>query len=150
MVHSDNLKNFQTLEDFTKPEVTIVVTTGTFDEMVTSKFLPNATQKSMPGISKAQLVTEVLSSRVDACILETPDNTKLYKDQYGDEIKSIPDITEAVETENAGWALPKGDAEFQKYVSDFLAEQIKNGTMDSLIQTWVKPEYILHYNLKLQ
>jgi ABC-type amino acid transport substrate-binding protein len=88
-------------------------------------------------------VTEVLSGRVDASGLETPVNTALYKEQHGGEIKFIPDVDHPVTEVPSSWTLKKGDAEFQKYVSDFLAEQVANGFMDELKAKYLKPEFIL-------
>jgi polar amino acid transport system substrate-binding protein len=143
MVLTDNPKNFQTIEDLNKPEVKIVVTTGAFDETVTTKYIPKATQKSVPGIQIAQLVTEVISGQVDACTLETPVNTGLYKEQYGDLIKFIPDALHPVEVIGTNWAVPKGDTVLQTYISKFLQEQFDNGYMEELNAKYMTKKYLV-------
>jgi ABC-type amino acid transport substrate-binding protein len=143
MVRSDNPKHFHTLADLNKPDTKIVVTTGGFDEIATTKYIPEAGRKSIPGVSIPQVVAEVISRRVDACGLETPVNTALYKGQYGDQIAFIPDTGHPVTEVPASWTFKKGDEKFHKYLNNFLGEQVKNGTLGQLKTKFLKAEYIL-------
>jgi polar amino acid transport system substrate-binding protein len=141
MVRSDNPK-IKSFVDLNSPDVTIIISTGGYEDAATQKMLPKAKLKRVPGASVAQEVAEVMAGRVDANPLETPLNTALYKEEYGDQVTFYPDIGHpAIEVPSA-WTLKKGDKEFQTYLSDFLARLIADGTMDSLKKKYLQKQYI--------
>jgi len=142
MVRSDNQK-VKSVEDLNSPNVTIIISTGGFEDVATHKFLPKATLKRVPGASVAQEVAETMAGRVDANPIETPLNTTLYKEEYGDKITFIPDIDHPATQTPAAWTLKKGDTEFQKYLSDFVARAIADGTMAALKAKYLQKKYIM-------
>lgn len=141
-VRADNPKNLRTLEDLNRPEITVVTTVGGFDQIATQKYLPKATLKSVPGISIPQQVAEVIARRVDVAPVETPVNTALFKGEYGDQIRFIPDVDHPVTTIPVAWTFTKGDSKFQTHISEFLAEEIKNGSVAKINAQYMKPEFI--------
>jgi ABC-type amino acid transport substrate-binding protein len=142
MVRSDNPKKLKTLDDLNSPDVTVIVTTGGYEDAATSKTLPKATMKRVPGINLAQQVIEVMAGRADACPVETPLNTALYKEEYGDQILFIPDINHPAIEVPSSWTLKKGDTEFQAYLTAFLDRVIADGTMATLKKKYLQKQYI--------
>jgi ABC-type amino acid transport substrate-binding protein len=142
MVRSDNPK-VKSVEDLNSSNVTIVISTGGFEDVASQKFLPKATLKRVPGLTAAQEVAEVIARRVDAGPLETPLNTALYKQEYGDQITFFPDVGHPAFQTPASWTLKKGDTEFKTYLSEFLARAFADGTMDKLKAKYLQKEYIL-------
>lgn len=140
-VRADNPKNLRTLDDLNRPEVTIVASVGGYDQIVTQELLPKATLKTIPGLAIPQQVAEVISRRVDGAPLETPVNTTVFKAQY-QELRFIPDADHPVRTIPGAWTFTKGDSKFQKYISEFLAEETANGTVAKLNAQYMKPEFI--------
>ena len=142
MVKADNPKNLQTLDDLNKSDVNIIVTTGGYEDAATAKVLPNATVKRVPGITLAQQVIEVVSGRADACPVETPLNTALYKEEYGDQIRFVPDVDHPAVEVPSSWTLTKGDTEFQAYLTAFIDKVIADGTMANLKAKYLQKQYI--------
>lgn len=142
MVRSDNPK-VKSVEDLNSSDVTIIISTGGFEDVATQKFLPKATLKRVPGASVAQEVAETMAGRVDANPLETPLNTSLYKEEYGDKVTFFPDVDHPATEVPSAWTLRKGDTEFQKYLSDFVQRAIDDGTMAALKAKYLQKEYIL-------
>lgn len=142
MVKADNPKNPQTLDDLNKSDITVIVTTGGYEDAATSKTLPNATIKRVPGINVAQQVLEVMAGRADACPVETPLNTALFQEEYGDQIRFIPDVDHPAIEVASSWTLKKGDTGFQDYLTAFLDKVIADGTMANLKAKYLQKQYI--------
>jgi len=142
LVKADNPKNPQSLEDLNDADITVIVTTGGYEDAATTKTLPNATIKRVPGINVAQQVVEVMAGRADAAPVETPLNTALFKEEYGDQIRYVPDVDHPAIEVASSWTLQKGDTGFQDYLTAFLDRVIADGTMQALKDKYLQKQYI--------
>lgn len=142
-VRTDNPKNLKTMEDINKPDVTVLVGIGSFDETAAQKYLANANIKAVAvGGGVAQFVAELIAGRTDVISLESPVNTRLYKSIHGDAISYIPPADQPLQSDPVGYTVPDGDKEFADYVTAFEEELRKSGEIDKLFDKYAVPEFI--------
>lgn len=142
-VRSDNAKNLKTMEDINRPDVTVLVGIGSFDETAAAKYLPKANIKPVAvGGGVAQFVAELIAGRTDVISLESPVNTRLYKSIHGDLLLFIPAADKPLQSDPVGYTVPDGDKEFADYVTAFEEELRKSGEIDKLFDKYSVPEFI--------
>ena len=129
---------YQTLDDLNDPSVTAIVSVGSYGETVVDTYIPNATKRTVAGITNVQALAEVLTGRVDVEVIETPFTTRRVKARYGDEVRFIPDVTEPLQSDFVAYGLPEGDTEFVEYVNVFLADLRAANAIEALFDKYVE------------
>jgi len=129
---------YQTLDDLNDPSVTAIVSVGSYGETVVDTYIPNATKRTVAGITNVQALAEVLTGRADVEVIETPFTTRRVKARYGDDVRFIPDVTEPLQSDFVAYGLPEGDSEFVEYVNAFLADLRAANAIEPLFDKYVE------------
>jgi len=132
-------KRFKSLDDFDKPEVTIVVNQSVSSHDFVVRRLPHATLRVLPTGNLDQPLTEVMLGQADAAFADVPSVTRF--------VEAHPGKVETLFYENppvlvgAGFMLPQGDyrwAAFLNVAIDFLES---TGEIRRLSQKYDVPYY---------
>jgi ABC-type amino acid transport substrate-binding protein len=134
----DDLKG---VEDLNRTGVTIATATGTGNEQMTQKLLPNAKIKSMVVPSNFTLVQEVVSKRVDAAVQDGSATAALLK--IHPELKALPpDVLDApFNPTPVAWAVRKGDDVFRNFLSQYLLAMKKAGVIEAAFNEYSQVKY---------
>ena len=127
LVLKKNLKKFSTWDSLNKKNVTIATTLGTSQEEKAKEFFPNSKLKSIE--APARDFQEVLAGRADGNITSSTEANKLVI-KYP-QLAIVPDG----EKNPAFLAMmvPKGDKEWNDYVSNWIKAKQSSGFFKSLL-----------------
>jgi ABC-type amino acid transport substrate-binding protein len=141
---ANNPKNLTTIEAFNKPEVIFAVPSGSWSESVAKEVAPNATMKGFGQSTSADLIQEVVAGRADAVILDTPIQTTVALDAFGDKIRIIPGHNKPLDVRacKVGYGYKKGDTKMGEYIDGFVSKMRSSGKLDQLITQFMKPDQI--------
>src|SRR5581483_12053146 len=108
---ANNPKGLTTVESFNRPEVVFAVPSGSWSESVAREVAPKATLKAFGQSTSADLIQEVVAGRADAVILDTPIQTTVALDAFGDKIRIIPGHNKPLDVRacKVGYGYKKGD-----------------------------------------
>jgi ABC-type amino acid transport substrate-binding protein len=141
---SNNTKNLTTIEAFNKPEVIFAVPSGSWSESVAKEVAPNATMKGFAQSTSADLIQEVVAGRADAVILDTPIQTTVALDAFGDKIRILPGHNKPLDVRacKVGYGYKKGDTKMRDYIDAFVGKMRSSGKLDALVTQYMKPDQI--------
>ncbi|HVX98698.1 MAG TPA: transporter substrate-binding domain-containing protein [Pseudorhodoplanes sp.] len=141
---TNNPKNLTTLEAFNRPEVVFAVPTGSWSESVAKEVAPKATMKGFAQSTSADLIQEVVAGRADAVILDTPIQTTVALDAFGDKIRILPGHNRPLDVRacKVGYGYKKGDTKMREYMDNFVGKMRSSGKLDALIAQFMKPDQI--------
>lgn len=141
---ADNDKGLTSLEAFNRPEVVFAVPGGSWSEAVAKEVAPNATMKVFGQSTSADLIQEVIAGRADAVVLDTPIQTTVALDAFGDQIRIFPGHNKPLDVKacNVGYAHMKGDEKMAEYVAQFTRKLRDSGELDKLVQQYMTAEQI--------
>lgn len=141
---SNNPKNLTTVESFNKPEVIFAVPSGSWSESVAKEVAPNATLKGFAQSTSADLIQEVVAGRADAVVLDTPIQTTVALDAFGDKIRIVPGHNKPLDVRacKVGYGYKKGDTKMRDYIDAFVAKMRSSGKLDALVTQFMRPDQI--------
>ncbi|MFV0482269.1 MAG: transporter substrate-binding domain-containing protein [Campylobacteraceae bacterium] len=121
----------KTWKDLDKPEFTIVTKLGVSGEVAARKLFKNAKIKTFG--TEAESVQEVINGNADAYIFDKPFND-MFMAQKGKGL--VIHLTEELTYEPLGWAIKKGDPDFENWLVNFLNQIKHDGTYDRIYNKW--------------
>jgi len=141
---ANNQKELNSIEAFNKPNVIFAVPTGSWSESVAKEVAPNAAIKGFSQSTSADLIQEVVAGRADAVILDTPIQTTVALDAFGDKIRIFPGHNKPLDVRacKVGYGYKKGDTKMADYIDGFLAKMRSSGKLDALVTQFMKPDQI--------
>ena len=143
-VAANNTKGLNSIEAFNKPEVVFAVPSGSWSESVAKEVAPNATMKGFGQSTSADLIQEVVAGRADAVVLDTPIQTTVALDAFGDKIRVFPGHNKPLDVRacKVGYGYKKGDTKMRDYIDGFVAKMRSSGKLDALVTQFMKPDQI--------
>lgn len=120
------------LDDFNKPEITIVARIGTTAAAAAKKFLPNATIRLFD--DEGQALQEVLNKRAAAMVSSQPFpefQTLKYEDRL-----YLPLNGKTFTKEPIGFAIQKGDADFLNFLNNWIRVRNTDGWLQERYDYW--------------
>jgi len=141
---ANNPKGLTTVASFNRPEVVFAVPAGSWSESVAREVAPLAQIKGFGQSTSADLIQEVLAGRADAVVLDTPIQTTVALDAFGDKIRIVPGHNKPLDVRacKVGYGYRKGDTKMRDYVDGFIAKMRSSGKLDALITQYMKPDQI--------
>jgi ABC-type amino acid transport substrate-binding protein len=141
---ADNPKGLTTVEAFNRPEVVFAVPSGSWSESVAKEVAPQAQMKGFGQSTSADLIQEVVAGRADAVVLDTPIQTTVALDAFGDKIRIVPGHNKPLDVRacKVGYGYRKGDAKMRAYVDGFVAKIRSSGKLDALVTQFMRPDQI--------
>jgi polar amino acid transport system substrate-binding protein len=139
-IRKDNPKNFKTLDDLNKPEVTIAFVTGASDDETTRRYLPKATYRAIPNASTADLLSELESKRSDAVCTGSflaQAITSKYPYYF---LPTAADKPNGLDAVGVSWGVPKGNPDLMDALNKFIDQETKNGDIAKLKAEWFTEE----------
>lgn len=133
--------SYHTLQDLNNPKVTIALSTNTFQQEITTKMLPKATQRALPNASVASLISELASGRSDAIsipsFLEAAITSRFP-------YRAIPPGDKGVDPTGVAWGVRKGNnGTFLTFMNNFINQERRNGTIERLLKQYITPKNAL-------
>lgn len=141
---SNNTKGLTSIDAFNRPEVVFAVPSGSWSESVAREVAPNATIKGFGQSTSADLIQEVVSGRADAVILDTPIQTTVALDAFGDKIRILPGHNKPLDVRacKVGYGYRKGDTKMRDYIDAFVSKMKSSGKLDALVTQFMRPDQI--------
>ena len=141
---ADNPKGLNDLAAFNKPDVIFAVPSGSWSESVAREVAPKATIKGFGQSTSADLIQEVIAHRADAVVMDTPIQTTVALDSFGNTIKIYPGQNKPLDVRacKVGYGFRKGDAKMHAYLETFINNLRSSGKLDALIKEYMRPEQI--------
>jgi polar amino acid transport system substrate-binding protein len=141
---ADNPKNLTSLEAFNRQEVVFAVPGGSWSEAVAQEVAPNATLKVFGQSTSADLIQEVVAGRADAVVLDTPIQTTVALEAFGDQISIFPGHNQPLDVKacKVGYGYKKGDAAMAEYINNFMREMRDSGELDALVEEYMTADQI--------
>ena len=141
---ANNPKGLTTVASFNRPEVVFAVPAGSWSESVAREVAPLAQIKGFGQSTSADLIQEVVAGRADAVVLDTPIQTTVALDAFGDKIRIVPGHNKPLDVRacKVGYGYRKGDTKMRDYVDGFVAKMRSSGKLDALITQYMKPDQI--------
>lgn len=141
---ANNPKGLNSIEAFNKPNVIFAVPSGSWSESVAKEVAPNATMKGFSQSTSADLIQEVVAGRADAVILDTPIQTTVALDAFGDKIRIFPGHNKPLDVRacKVGYGYKKGDTKMRDYIDNFVAKMRSSGKLEALVTQFMKPDQI--------
>lgn len=141
---ANNPKGLTTVASFNRPEVVFAVPSGSWSESVAKEVAPLATIKGFGQSTSADLIQEVVAGRADAVVLDTPIQTTVALEAFGDKIRIVPGHNKPLDVRacKVGYGYRKGDTKMRDYVDGFVAKMRSSGKLDALITQYMKPDQI--------
>jgi polar amino acid transport system substrate-binding protein len=141
---ANNPKGLTTVASFNRPEVVFAVPSGSWSESVAKEVAPLATIKGFAQSTSADLIQEVVSGRADAVVLDTPIQTTVALEAFGDKLRIIPGHNKPLDVRacKVGYGYRKGDTKMHDYIDGFVAKMRISGKLDALITQYMKPDQI--------
>lgn len=125
--HKGRITDARQLDD---PKITIATKLGTSGDITATRMMTRAKIKRFETESDAAL--EVKNGRADAFVYDFP-FLAIYAAQYPEGVGLLP---EPFTKEALGWAIRKGDPDFENWLNNFLLAIRNDGTYDVLYQRW--------------
>ena len=141
---ADNPKNLTKIEDFNRPEVVFAVPAGSWSESVAKEVAPKATHKAFGQSTSADLIQEVVAGRADAVVLDTPIQTTVALDAFGNKLRIIPGHNKPLDVRacRVGYAYRKGDTKMRDYVDGFVKRIRESGELEALVKRFMTADQI--------
>ena len=141
---ANNPKGLTTIAAFNRPEVVFAVPAGSWSESVAKEVAPLAQIKGFGQSTSADLIQEVVAGRADAVVLDTPIQTTVALEAFGDKIRIVPGHNKPLDVRacKVGYGYRKGDTKMRDYVDGFVAKMRSSGKLDALITQYMKPDQI--------
>lgn len=141
---ADNPKGLTSLAAFDRPEVVFAVPSGSWSESVAKEVAPKATLKGFGQSTSADLIQEVIAGRADAVVLDTPIQTTVALDAFGDKIKIFPGHNKPLDVRacKVGYGYRKGDTKMHDYIDNFISKLRSSGKLEALITEYMRPDQI--------
>jgi ABC-type amino acid transport substrate-binding protein len=141
---ANNPKGLTTVESFNRPEVIFAVPSGSWSESVAKEVAPKATLKGFGQSTSADLIQEVVTGRADAVVLDTPIQTTVALDAFGDKIRIVPGHNKPLDVRacKVGYGYKKGDTKMRDYMDAFVAKMRSSGKLDALVTQFMRPDQI--------
>ncbi len=133
LTNKEKAGNFKSLEDFNKPEVTIVTRTGSTPALYIKKILPKATVRQFA--DEAPCVEEVLSGRAHAFLTTAPLGSFSVADNPQKLFLPI-EITDYKEP--IGMAVKKGDTKTLEKINAWIKARHEDGWLKEREAYWFK------------
>jgi len=139
-----NPKNLNSLEAFDRPEVVFAVPTGSWSESVAKEVAPKATLKGFGQSTSADLIQEVVAGRADAVVLDTPIQTTVALDAFGNKIAIFPGHNKPLDVRacKVGYGYRKGDTKMRDYIDAFVSKLRSSGKLEALVTEYMRPDQI--------
>ncbi|HEX4870823.1 MAG TPA: transporter substrate-binding domain-containing protein [Nevskiaceae bacterium] len=125
--HRDRITVYSQLND---PQYVVATKLGTSGDLVAQRLLPKAKIRQFE--TEADAALEVRNGRADAFVYDLPYNA-VYASQYP---QGVVHLEEPFTKEPLGWAIRKGDPDFENWLNHFLDAIRNDGTYDLLYQRW--------------
>lgn len=125
--HKGKITDARQLDD---PNITIATKLGTSGDITATRMMTRAKIKRFETESDAAL--EVKNGRADAFVYDFP-FLAIYAAQYPEGVGLLP---EPFTKEALGWAIRKGDPDFENWLNNFLLAIRNDGTYDVLYRRW--------------
>lgn len=126
----DEVKSVHDLND---SRFRVASTIGTTGEFAAKRTLPKAQYFSYE--TQQECVVEVMNSKIDAFIYDSPYNAVAYARMGSDKLVFLD---EPFTHEPLGWGIVKGNPELLAWMNNFLLEIKGNGTYDKIYKKWFK------------
>ncbi len=128
--HEGTVTSYKDLND---SKYTVASKLGTTGEMAVKRMIPKATYKSFEAENEGAM--EVLSGKADAFVYDLPFCAVFYAQQG--EGKMIF-LDEPFTWEPLGWAINKGDPDFENWLNNFLRQVKNDGRYDRMYDKWIR------------
>lgn len=112
------------------PKYSIATKLGTSGDITATRMMTKARIKRFE--TEADAALEVKNGRADAFIYDFP-FLAIYANQYPEGVSLLP---EPFTKEALGWAIRKGDPDFENWLNNFLLSIKNDGTYEVLYQRW--------------
>lgn len=133
MAHKEVAPNYTTLDDFNKPEVTIVAKMGTTASESAKRFMPKAQLRLFDDESKA--VQELLNGRAHAMVASAPlPAHQVFKNQD----KLYLPLPDTFTKEPIGFVIRKGDVDTLNYFDNWIRVVDAEGWLKERQDFWFK------------
>lgn len=131
IANSAKAKGFTSLDDFNKPEVTVIVRLGTTAHVAARNFLPKATLKVFG--EESQTIQELLNGRAHALVASNPLPKTLAKEYPG---KLFLPLKDDFTKEPIGFAIRKSDADFLNFLNNWIRVNFASGWLQNRYDYW--------------
>lgn len=125
--HRGKITDARQLDD---PKITIATKLGTSGDITSTRMMTRAKIKRFETESDAAL--EVKNGRADAFVYDFP-FLAIYAAQHPEAVGLLP---QPFTKEALGWAIRKGDPDFENWLNNFLLSIRNDGTYDVLYKRW--------------
>lgn len=125
--HRGKITDARQLDD---PKIVIATKLGTSGDITATRMMRRATIRRFETESDAAL--EVKNGRADAFVYDFP-FLAIYAAQHPETVGLLP---QPFTKEALGWAIRKGDPDFENWLNNFLLSIRNDGTYDVLYQRW--------------
>ena len=132
VAHKEVAPDYERLEDFNDPSVTVVARIGTTAAQAAKKHLPQATLRLFD--DEAQALQELLTKRAHALVASQPlpeQQAIKYKKQL-----YLPLDGETFTTEPIGFAVRKGDFDFLNFLNNWIRVRKAEGWLQERHDYW--------------
>ena len=126
--HEDRVQSYK---DLNNPEFTVVSKPGTTGEEAVQRLIPKATYVTVN--TEIEGATRVMEGKADAFVYDYPFNAVFVALNPSNELVFL---SETFTNEPIAWAIRKNDADFMKFLNDFLARTKADGRFDQIYQKW--------------
>lgn len=125
--------DFSTLEDFNRPEVTVIVRLGTTAHTAAKNFLPKATLKVFS--EESQTIQELLNGRGEALVASNPLPANLAQEYKN---KLFLPLKDDFTREPIGFAIRKSDPDFLNFLNNWIRVNFASGWLQNRFNYWFK------------
>ena len=130
LLNARNRDAVKSVKELNDPKYTIATKLGTSGDITSSRLMPRAKIKRFE--TEADAALEVKNGRADAFVYDLP-YLAVYANQYPEGVYMLP---EPFTKEDLGWAIKKGDPDFQNWLDHFIVSIKNDGTYDVLYNRW--------------
>ncbi|WP_147821558.1 transporter substrate-binding domain-containing protein [Salidesulfovibrio onnuriiensis] len=131
IANSAKAKGFDSLDDFNKPEVTVIVRLGTTAHVAARNFLPKATLKVFS--EESQTIQELLNGRGHALVASNPLPRTLAKEYEG---KLFLPLKDDFTREPIAFAVRKSDMDFLNFLNNWIRVNFASGWLQNRYDYW--------------
>ena len=141
--NKDNSKNFASIDDLNKSNVTIAFSTNTAQDQVSRTKFPKAQFRAIPNASYAQLLSEIQSGHSDA--FAGPSYIRAALETKYPNITAIPNDDQGYLPTPEAFAVRYGPDSDSLYaaLNSFIAKALADGSYQKLRDQWFAPQYVL-------
>lgn len=131
VAHKELAAGFKSLEDFNRPDVTLVVRLGATPVAAAKKFMPKATLRQFD--DESQALQELLNGRAHAMVASAP--FPAFQSLKYPEKLFLP-LNENFTSEPIGFALKKGDLDTLNFVNNWITVMHAEGWLKERKHYW--------------